>query len=529
MGNKRASSPGIVLPTEGLEVGRRRFLVGSGAAAAATLGFGGLLGAPAAAAGGTLTVGLVSAVGKFDPHGWSGFTSNVVTNHVYQGLVRLNFETSAIEACLAESWERVDPQTYRYTIREGVKFHNGAPLSVEDVIFSTERSKAVSWGVYALANFESISALDDRTVEVKLSAPDWRFDWFYYWPPGAIMSKAYFDEVGEEEATAVPVGTNAFRFVSSTSSNVRLARFEDYWEEGQPYLDRVNLEVLDGTTVIAGLQTGEIGLSPQIAYDQIATLQASGVRIRARVGPHIMTTYFDLSKEPFGDKNVRKAIAEAMDNKAALSAFPTEFIEPSGGALIHPSFPDSAFEETNAIYTGDLDKARAYLAASSVPEGFSARWTVAADRPQELAIVLGAQERLREIGIDIEIRQLPDPDVAAMTFTKPREFEIITYNWLHNMPNTLDPLAALATSKGVNFPGYENAEVEGLIDEIIVSTDEAERGEKLKRVLMIVVDDAPLLGHGWDGVIRAEASDLDTPEQTIIGQWDDWFRVTRFA
>jgi peptide/nickel transport system substrate-binding protein len=218
-----------------------------------------------------------------------------------------------------------------------------------------------------------------------------------------------------------------------------------------------------------------------------------------------------------------------MDNAAALSAFPTEFIEPSGGALIHPSFPDSAFEETNTIYTANLDKAREYLAASSVPDGFSATWTVAADRPQELAIVLGAQERLSEIGIDIEIQRLPDPDVAAMTFTNPREFEIITYNWLHNMPNTLDPVAALATSKGVNFPGYENPDVERLVDEIIVSTDEAERSEKLRQVLVTIVDDAPLLGHGWDGIIRAESSDITTPEQTIIGQWDDWFRVTSLA
>jgi peptide/nickel transport system substrate-binding protein len=531
----RSTSREIASTTGKPAYGRREFLARSGLVLGAA-GLGGSLlprhvtaSGAAPASGGELTVGLVSAVGRFDPHGWSGFTSNVVTNHVYQGLVRLNFDTSEIEPCLAESWERVDPQTYRYTLRDGVTFHNGAPLTVDDVIFSTERSKEVSWGVYALANFESISALDDRTVEVKLTAPDWRFDWFYYWPPGAILSQAYFDEVGEEEATATPVGTNAFRFVSSSSSNVELARFDDYWEDGLPYLDALHLDVLDGTTVVAGLQTGEIALSPQVAYDQIEPLQSAGAQVRSRVGPHIMTTYFDLSKEPFGDKNVRKAIAEAVDNAGALSAFPVEYIEPSAGALIHSSFPDSFFDETNAVYTSDLDKAREYLAASSVPDGFSATWTVAADRPQELAIVLGAQERLAEIGIDIEIQRLPDPDVAAMTFTNPREFEIITYNWLHNMPNTLDPLAALVTSKGPNFPGYENPDVEQLVDEIIVSTDEAERSEKLHQVLLTVLDDVPLLGHGWDGIIRVESSDITTPEQTIIGEWDDWFRVTSLA
>lgn len=547
MGYKSSDLKGFKLPAANWVGNRRQLLIGAGA-----VGLGGILVACGSdddstsspsqsgtgsepgesdstngSTGGTLTVGLVSAVGKFDPHGWGGFTSNVVTNHVYQGLVRLNTETSEIEPCLAESWERVDPQTYRYTLREGATFHNGSPVTVDDVIFSTERSQQVSWGAYALTNFKSISAIDDRTVEVLLSNPDWRFDWFYYWPPGAILSKEYFDSVGEEEATATPIGTNAFEFVSSSSSEVKLKKFANYWEDGLPYLDELDFRVLDGTTVVAGLQTGEIDLSPQLPYDQIETVASSGARIRSRVGPHIMTSYFNLAVAPLDDKNVRKAIAEAMDNAGALSAFPTEFIEPSNGAIIHPSFEGSAFEETNAIYTSDLDKAREFLSASSVPDGFSVRWTVAADRPQELAIVLGAQERLRELGIDVEIQQLPDPDVAAMTYSDPKDFEIITYNWLHNMPNTLDPIAALVTSKGTNFPGYVNEEVETLVDEIIVSTDETERNDKLREVLLIIADDVPMLGHGWDGVIRAESADISTPEQTIIGQWDDWFRLTR--
>ena len=62
-----------------------------------------------------------------------------------------------------------------------------------------------------------------------------------------------------------------------------------------------------------------------------------------------------------------------------------------------------------------------------------------------------------------------------------------------------------------------------------MSTDEAERSEKLHQVLLTVLDDVPLLGHGWDGIIRVESSDITTPEQTIIGEWDDWFRVTSLA
>jgi peptide/nickel transport system substrate-binding protein len=477
--------------------------------------------------GGALTAGVVSAIGKFDPHGWSGFSSNIVTNHVYQGLVRLNFGNNEIEPALASSWESPDPLTYVFHLREGTTFHDGSPVTAEDVVYSTERSKKVSWGAYALSNLKSVRAADDRTIEVKLKAPDWRFRWFYYWPPGAILSKAYFERVGEEEATAKPIGTNAFKFASASSSEVVLERYDGYWEQGLPKLDRVTLKVLDGTTIVSGMRTNEIQLSPQVAFDQIKELAGfNGMSVRSRVGPHIMLSYFNLAKKPFNEVKVRQAIAEAMDNAAALSAYPTEYIEPSRGAIIHSSFKDSAFEEANAVYTGNLDKARSLLGGTSVPDGFRTTWIVAADRPQEVSVVLGAKERLAQIGIEVEIQQLPDPDVAARTFVRPQDFEVITYNWLHNMPTPLDPMAALFTSKGPNFPGYKNPQVEKLVDEIIVATDEAEISQKLRELHLTAVQEAPLLSHGWDGIVRVESGNLSTPEQTLIAEWDDWFRTT---
>ena len=109
MGN-RTTSRRVTASTAQPAYGRREFLTRGGLALGA-VGLGSALvpryvaaGGEAPVSGGELTVGLVSAVGRFDPHGWSGFTSNVVTNHVYQGLVRLNFDTSEIEPCLAESW-----------------------------------------------------------------------------------------------------------------------------------------------------------------------------------------------------------------------------------------------------------------------------------------------------------------------------------------------------------------------------------------------------------------------------------------
>jgi peptide/nickel transport system substrate-binding protein len=484
-------------------------------------------------AGGTLITGVVNAVGALDPHGWSGFTSNIATNHIFSSLVRLNFDTSEIEPALAESWEQPDATTYIYTLRHGITFHNGDPVTPEDVIFSIERSREVSWGAYGLAQFQEATALDDRTVEIKLSNPDWTFPWFFYWPPGAILSKKYFDEVGDTEATEKPVGAGPFKFVRASQSEVVLERFEDYWEDGVPMLDGVELRVVDESTLISALGTGEIHLSADVGFDQLSVVEGfEGTTIKARVGPHIVMTYLNMTEAPFDDIKVRQAMAEALDNTAALSAYSTEWYQPSNGAWIHPSFEYSIYDETNAVYTQDLEKARALLAESSVPDGFTATWTVAATRPQELSAVLGAQERLKEIGINIEIDQRPDPDVAAATFTRPRPYEIITYNWLHNQPHALDPMAALLTTAALevsNFPGYSNPEYDQAIADAYVATDTDVIADRLAELQRIQVRDVPLLVHGWDAIRRIEGPDVQGPEQTILGQWDDWFRTTHFV
>jgi peptide/nickel transport system substrate-binding protein len=482
--------------------------------------------------GGTIVTGVANAVGKFDPHGWSGFTSNIATNHIYQGLVRLNFSTSQIEPCLAHSWERPDALTYIYHLRKNVHFHNGDPFTADDVVFSLLRSKKVSWGTYGLSNFQSVKALDKYTVQVKLSHPDWRFKWFFYWPPGAILSKKYFAKVGETQAVQKPVGTNAFRLLSSSTDQLTLGKFHGYWEKGLPHADKVILKVLDPSTILAGLKTREIHLSPDVGFNQLTLAsRLTGSKIEARVGPHIVLTALNVGHKPLDDPRVRRAMAEALDNPAALSAYPHQYYQPSNGAMIHPVFPYNAFGEMNRVYTRDLNKAKQMLKASSAPNGFRATWTTAATRPQEVSAVLGAQERLKKIGIQIDIKQLPDPDVAAALYTRPRPFEIITYNWLHNQPNALDPLSALMSSAylaGTNWAGYANHTFDRLVTETIQATSSAVISGKLRQLQRIHIQDVPYLVHGWDGIRRVSAKNLITPQQTVLAEWDDWFRPAYF-
>jgi peptide/nickel transport system substrate-binding protein len=486
----------------------------------------------AAKQGGTCVCGVVNDVGKFDPAEWGGFTSNIVTNHVFQGLVRLNFATTALEPALAVSWETPDPLTYIYHLRQGVHFHNGDEFSADDVVFSWNRTAKVGWGGYGLINYKGIRKIDKYTVEAKLVKPDWRFKWFGFWPPGAILSKRYVEKVGDTQASASPIGTGAFRVASSSSTKVVLQRFPQYWEHGLPYLDAVDMNVLDETTILAGFRDGSIQLSPDVALNHLS-LAASfpNTRVRARVGPHIVLTWMNMLEKPFDDVKVRQAIAEAIDNRSALAAFPSTYYRASQGAMIHPEWQFSDYAQTNRVWNGNLAKARALLKQSSAPNGFKATWVVAATRPQEVAAVLGAQQRLAEIGIDISINQQPDSTVGGMQYQRPRPYQMITYNVLHDRPNALDPLSTYTTDQLAvsNFAGYSNPEYDRVFEQAVTATSPAVLNSAMKKLQQFLVRDVPVIVHGWDAIRRVESTKLRTPPQTKTAEYDDWFRVTSFV
>ena len=491
-------------------------------------------GSPATKGSQPVPVGVINAPGKFDPHPWNGFTSGLVNNHVYQSLMRPNFETNEFEPALAESWEQPDETTYVYELRQGVTFHDGSPFTADDVVFSTERAKELAWGSYALKFLDSVRKRGEFTVEIKLAQPDWRFQWmFSHWPPGYIVSKTYFDKVGEAKFAESPIGTNAFKFVSASTTQIVLERNPDYWEDGLPELERLEINVLDDNTTVTGFKTGSVLLSPDVGFDKLDLVEGFGdTEIKARVGPHIVLSAINITKKPFDDIKVRQAMAEALDNAAALSAYPTDYIVPSKGAVIYSTFDASAYDDIDGMWTGDLDKAKQMLDASSGAGGFSFDWMVTATRAQEVSAVVGAQEQLAKIGIKVNVKRVPDADMATALYKRPRPFDVITYNWLHNQPHILDPLTALyasANDASTNWAGYKNPRFDKLHDEVIGETDEAARESTLRELQQIVAEDVPYLVHGWDAQLRVESTSLKTPTQTTLAQWDDWFRQSSYV
>ncbi len=462
--------------------------------------------------GNTLIVAHVEEVGTLDPKVWGGFAAIYVQTQIYDTLMREDPVTGELKPSLAVSWENPDPLTYRYTLREGAKFHNGAPVTAEDVAFTFNRiadPKEGAWELYMFVNVEEAVALDDLTIEVRMKQPDHQFQFIGYFEGGNILNKAHAMELGGGIGTN-PVGAGPYKFVDRDPSRVVLEAFEDYYE-GKPPIERIEFRnIKDATTIIAGLRSGDIHLSYDVPRDQAVILERSeDVTIQTAPGWEHTLLHMANQKAPFSDVNVRRAIRHAIDPGAALAAFGKEYIQPAYGAFIPPNVLFSAHDETKGSYPSDIEKAKALMAESSVPDGFAAKMAVNPGVRYE-ALALAIQQQVKPLGIDITIQRLPAPDTIALAYS--HDFDMILMYWISDYTDIssflLQWYGPNGGEFGPNFSEYANPTYDKHFETSLYTTDDSEREAAFKECQRILTQDQPSLALAFPQTVRFQSSRL---------------------
>ena len=276
---------------------------------------------------------------------------------------------------LAQSWSASeDALTYDFVLREGASFHNGDPVTAEDVKFSFERYKGAS---YALMK-ERVAAIetpDPRHVRFLLKKPWSDFLTFYASATGAgwIVPKKYVEKVGDAGFQKHPIGAGPYKFVSFTPGiELVLEAFDGYWRK-TPAVKRVVMKSIpDETTRLAGLKHGEFDIAYSIRGELAEELQRTpGLSLKSIVLQATNWIYFPEQwdpKSPWHDLRVRQAANLALDRDQMNQAL---FL---GGCKINNSIIPESFEyywqPPPAVY--DPAKARELLAAAGFPNGFDA-------------------------------------------------------------------------------------------------------------------------------------------------------------
>ncbi len=494
--------------------------------------------------GGTAVVAIAADPRAIDPAFAYDFDTNPVVTQISEGLLKIDAEGN-LQPLLAESWENPDPLTFIYHIRQGVKFHNGEEMSVEDAIFSLERIRdpeLASYLAWMFDNVDTIEKTGDWEVTVKLKAFDASWKYVPATAAGHVLNKKWAEEVGDKVGAADTglVGTGPFKFVSWAPGNeVVIDRFDDYWDKasGGPYLDQVIYKVLpEANTRVAGLETGEIDITiGSIPLDLLPVVEGMD-NLVVKTCPSYFNEnfFFNCQREPFNDPKVRQAINYALDkdtlfNELVGSGGDKPKSVPVGPAMwtYAKDLWEAAYEEL-PDYAYDLEKAKEVLAESSVPDGFEATITVNPE-PLYLNTALALQDAVKPLGIDLAIEKITLEERYEIQWNAERNYDIIPVIWGADFPDPLGNLIPIFHSSGVgdggnNFGNYINPAVDELFDQAMAEPDDTERAKLLIEATKIIAEDSPLIVIHLVKIIMPMNTRLTGYEPVPLWFWDPFMK-----
>lgn len=400
-------------------------------------------------------------------------------------LVRINRQLKP-EPWLAESVIQVDPTTWRVKLRSQAKFHDGSPVTAEDVAASFRRS----WETQPTANTfipkdTQIQVVDPLTLEFRSSRP----------VGGFLNSLAAFQFVIHKPGTGgASIMTGPYRPVRlETDNQLELEAFREHWG-GPPPIARIRIRLVpDANARALALQSGEVdmvfGLPPEIIKGLPPDIERAVIPTT-----RVHLVLLNHTRPPFNDPRVREATALAIDrealNKAALDGL---------AAVVTNAFPPSAPFEILPAQRTDVARARQLLDEAGwrpgpdgvrVKDGRRLAFTLYSypGRAELTPMAVVIQSQLKALGYDVQVQQVQDITKQLQG----GDFDASMYS-LNTLP-TGDPLYLLGytlTKGGLNYGGYSNPRMEAIVEQLRLEIDSTKRAELAKQAQEVIKEDTP--------------------------------------
>jgi peptide/nickel transport system substrate-binding protein len=353
-----------------------------------------------------------------------------------------------------------DKKTYTITLRKGVKFSNGQPMTSADVKFSLDETRAASagWG-YIDAAISSVDAPTPDTVVVHLKYP---------WAPlladlslfaNGIVPNNYGGKTAAQFYQA-PVGTGPFKWdYWHKGSGLKLVKNTYYWQPGLPYLDSVTwTDVPSDNTRELQIKGGQAQIDQFPSWSTVATLKSTpGVDMDLFNSTETNYLAFNENVKPFQDVHVRRAISLAINRQSIIKAVLFGNGQPAN-SLFPPAVP--YYDASTPGYQYNLSAAKQQMAESSVPHGFTTTILVPAGNSDYATIATIVQAEVKPLGIKINVQTL-DPNTANANFQS-EKYDMNLTLWTMDIPDP-DELATfgLDPNSGAKsfFTSYDNPTV----------------------------------------------------------------------
>lgn len=469
-----------------------------------------------------LVVGQIAEPASLDPAVSTATNDFRILINLYEGLVRYRPGTLEVEPALAESWTvSEDGRTYDFTLRQGVKFHDGTPFDSQAVKFNFDRMldkshPAAGTGPFPLSFFFSavkrVEAPDPRRVRFVLKEPFAPFLSNLAYPTGLIVSPAAVTARGKEFGRN-PVGTGPFRFVEwQGGRQVTLDRFPDYWGEPAKLETVIFRPIADPNTRAAEMLSGGIDVMVEVPPDALAQFQSGGFQVHQQAGPHLWYLILNTRQGPLKDKRVRQAVNHAIDKAAIAENILQGTAIPAKGPIA-PAF-EWAHDPSLAGYPHDPEKARALIREAGA-EGASLTFYVAeggSGMLDPVAMGTAIQADLAKVGLNARIETYEwNTFLANVNPGLEGKADMAEMAWMTNDPDTLPYLTlrtdALPDKGGFNSGYYSNPELDRILEEARRSGDQGRRAELYRQAQRIIVEDAPwaFVAHWKQNAVTTEA------------------------
>lgn len=446
----------------------------------------------------TLVVGIMSTVLTTDPANYSDRVTETVLRNMFDGLVTRTPDGRIVPE-IAESWKNPSPAVWEFIIRKGITFHNGDPLTADDVKFTFERiitenaidgKTAIRKGL--INTLQKVEKVDDYMVRFHLISP-WPI-LLQMLPHQQIVPKKYLESVGTKGFVAKPIGAGPFKFVGGKlDERIVMERYDKYYggspdikPVGPPRLKRVLFEVIPETaTRIAALQAGKVHIIQGVPPHMVETLKKDP-NVQVKTAHSTRAHMFDLNvtQVPFTDIRVRRAMNHAVNIDIIIDKILGGFATRMAGPLL----PHGYYVDPNIKpYKHDPALAKKLLAEAGYAKGFP---LVIDTIDTYKEVCEAAAQQFRAVGLEASVRTWDWGVLRPLAMNGERK--MLFQSWGNSTLHPYDLLnPKLMTKDRSNYAQYSNPEIDDLLKKGGVESNPEKAKAIYSKAQEIIYNDAP--------------------------------------
>ncbi len=452
-----------------------------------------------------------------------------------EGLLYLD-NNARLRPRLASSWSNPDPETYVFQIRNGVRFWDGSPLTLDDIAYSFERHQEKAWASnwsYAFPPFASIKLNRNKNqITFKLKSPDVYFAGIAGLVPSYVVKKSFAKKHIKDIGTpsVLTMGTGPYRITKyAPDDRVELTRNEAYWGRKPAARKLVLRAIQDDDARFLAMKAGTIDGAlnvPPAAADRWSSV--SNARVLSYPTASCWWCAFDREVAPLGDVHVRRAMAHALDRPGLIAALfggrarlattmePPEtwsnLLSPAATSKLYSSLPKNQY---------DLQAAKQELSQSSVPKGFDITVPVPPDTTTQKILQVW-QAGLAQIGVNMKLESVNADEYKARYYNRTKPVGVFITQWGTEYPDPMWNLDFLLPSKNAaagswNISNLKSPQLDSLLSKHQSNPNPTARGKTVSDIVRFVADDGGFFFLFWPSQVVAF-----NKQKTSASEFDWW-------